>query len=110
MTVTLRLFAVARQRAGSAEIAVELPGPATVGDLRRAVAEQHPGLAPLLAGMMVAVENEYAEDDQKMREGQEVALIPPVSGGGGGFRMSNFGFQKTRDNGQKIQASRGQDA
>jgi molybdopterin converting factor subunit 1 len=79
--VTLRLFAVARQRAGAAEVGVELDGPATVGELRRAVAEQHPALAPLLPGMMVAVASEYAGDDREIREGEEVALIPPVSGG-----------------------------
>ena len=80
--VTLRLFAVARQRAGSPEVAVELPERSTVGVLRRAVADQHPALAPLLPGMMVAVENAYAGDEVEIREGQEVALIPPVSGGG----------------------------
>lgn len=81
MIVTIRLFAVARQRAGSPEIAVTLDEPATVGVLKRAVAEQYPSLAPLMAGMMVAVSNEYVRDDHTILEGQEVALIPPVSGG-----------------------------
>jgi molybdopterin converting factor subunit 1 len=85
LDIKLLLFAVARQRAGVPALEVELAGPATVGALRRAIAEQHPVLAPLLPGMMVAVANEYAEDDREIREGQEVALIPPVSGGSAGL-------------------------
>ena len=85
MTVNVRLFAVARQRAGSPEVAVELPEGATVADLRQAIAEQHPALAPLLPGMMVAVESDYAGDDRPIGPGAEVALIPPVSGGGSGM-------------------------
>lgn len=81
MIVTLRLFAVARQRVGAAEVGVELAGPATVGELKRAVAEQYPALAPMLPGMMVAVEGEYAAEDRRIEPDQEVALIPPVSGG-----------------------------
>ena len=81
MTVTIRLFAVARQRVGTPEIVVTLPDPATVGDLRRATADQYPELALLLPAMMVAVENAYVGDDVAVAEGNEVALIPPVSGG-----------------------------
>ncbi|RUL81420.1 MoaD/ThiS family protein [Tautonia sociabilis] len=81
MTVTVRLFAVARQRAGAPEVLVELPDPATVADLKRAVAGQHPALAPLLPGMMVAVSAEYAGEDRRIGPDDEVALIPPVSGG-----------------------------
>ncbi|QDV38127.1 MoaD/ThiS family protein [Tautonia plasticadhaerens] len=81
MLVKIRLFAVARQRLGSPEVGVELPEPATVATLRTAVAEQHPALAALMPGMMVAVEGEYAAEDREIRAGQEVALIPPVSGG-----------------------------
>lgn len=81
VTVTIRLFAVARQRVGAPEIVVTLDDPATVGDLRQATAEQYPDLAMLLPAMMVAVENEYVGDDATVTEGNEIALIPPVSGG-----------------------------
>jgi molybdopterin converting factor subunit 1 len=101
VTVTIRLFAVARQRVGAPEIRVTLADPATVGDLRRATAEQYPELASLLPAMMVAVENEYVGDDVAVAEGHEIALIPPVSGGSIAFatppggrndRAFNFGF------------------
>ena len=54
---------------------------ATVADLRRAVAEQHPGLAGLLATSAVSVGDEFAGDDRPVPAGVEVALLPPVSGG-----------------------------
>ncbi len=88
MTVTIHLFAIARQRVGSPEIVVTLPKPATVGDLRRATAEQYPDLALLLPAMMVAVENAYVGDDVTIADGNEIALIPPVSGGSDAFEES----------------------
>ncbi|MEW4566319.1 MoaD/ThiS family protein [Tautonia sp. JC769] len=93
MTVTIRLFAVARQRVGAPEIRVDLPEPATVGDLRRAAGEQYPELALLLPAMMVAVENEYVGDAVAVAEGSEIALIPPVSGGSAAFATPPAGTQ-----------------
>ncbi len=81
MRVSIRLFALARQRAGRSEVALELPEPARVADLRRALAESCPALAPLLANLMIAVDSEYADDDREIRPGAELAAIPPVSGG-----------------------------
>ena len=79
--VKIRLFAVARERAGQSEIAIELPLPATVADLRLALALQHPELSPLASRVMVAVNSEYASDNTMILPGAAVALIPPVSGG-----------------------------
>src|SRR3954453_22267908 len=79
--VTLRLFALARQRAGRAELALELPDGATVADLKRALAAGCPELAPLVPNVMIAVDSEYAGDDVAIAPGAEVAVIPPVSGG-----------------------------
>lgn len=81
MQVQVRLFAVARQIVGSESIAVILSDPATVVDLRHAIARDWPGLASLLPRMMIAVGAEYASDDRPISEGCEVAVIPPVSGG-----------------------------
>ncbi len=78
---TIRLFAVARERAGRSEVSVALPSPATVGGLRRALAEQHPALATLAASVRVAVDDEYADDARPLPAGARLALIPPVSGG-----------------------------
>lgn len=77
MELRVRLFAVVRERAGAGEISVELPEGATVADLRRELAE--------LTGpveCLVAVNREYAGDDSRLSPGDEVALVPPVSGGG----------------------------
>jgi molybdopterin converting factor subunit 1 len=79
--VTVRLFALARQRAGRPEVTVEVAEPATVGGLKQALADAFPGLAPLMPNLMIAVANEYAGDDTPIAPGAEVAAIPPVSGG-----------------------------
>ena len=81
MQVTIRLFALARQRAGQTEIVVNLEAPATVGELRSVLGANFPELAPMIPSLMFAVENEYATDDTPIAPGAEVAAIPPVSGG-----------------------------
>ena len=81
MRIDVQLFAIAKQRAGASTIKVELPEPVTVGRLRHAIAAQHPSLGVLLPGMMVAVDDEYAGDEQAIEAESSVALIPPVSGG-----------------------------
>ena len=77
----VRLFAVAKERAGRAEIEVELSLPTTVADLRLALAMQHPALAELAPRVMIAVNADYAADYTLILPGADVALIPPVSGG-----------------------------
>jgi molybdopterin converting factor subunit 1 len=81
MTHVVRLFARARDLAGADRIAVELPDGATVGDLRRRLAEVHPRLAELVARSALAVADEFAEDAQLLPPVAEIALLPPVSGG-----------------------------
>ena len=80
-TVSVRLFARARDLVGAEVLAVPLPEGGTVGDLRRALAAACPALAPLLGRSAVAVNQEFAAEDVVPREGAEVALLPPVSGG-----------------------------
>jgi molybdopterin synthase catalytic subunit len=74
--VTVRLFALLRERAGARELRLELPEGARVGDALRA-------LGPLAEGLplVMAVNREYAAEDQTLDPGDELALIPPVSGG-----------------------------
>jgi molybdopterin converting factor subunit 1 len=76
MQVRVRLFAGLRERAGSPELALELPDGASVGD---ALAQ----LSGLTEGVPVvlAVNRQYAQHDDILQAGDEVALIPPVSGG-----------------------------
>lgn len=88
MRVTVRLFALARQRVGRPEVTLDLPEPATVAALKKALAASFPELAPLLPTLMIAVASEYADDDARIPPGAEVAAIPPVSGGTEGGRIA----------------------
>ena len=81
MIVQLRLFAAARQAAGSETVHVELPAEATVADLRTALVRQVPALAAWRKHLMIAVDQQYAGDEHTLTEGAEVACFPPVSGG-----------------------------
>jgi molybdopterin synthase catalytic subunit len=76
MEVTVRLFAMLRERAGKPELTLELPDGARVGD---ALAELH-ALAEGVP-LVMAVNREYADDERVLDPGDELALIPPVSGG-----------------------------
>jgi MoaE-MoaD fusion protein len=79
MTVTVKLFAGLRELAGWSEREVE--GVTHVEDVWPAL-----GLGVEPAGLLYAVNKEYAQRDRKLEDGDEVALIPPVSGGS--FRLS----------------------
>ena len=81
VTVTLRLFAVYRERVGSDCVELTLPDGATVDDALNCLAEQHPVTVPLLSTTMVAVNQSYVERSHTLQSMDEVALIPPVSGG-----------------------------
>ena len=81
MTVQVRLFAIAREKAGRSEIEVNLPDPATVADLRRALADRFPDLDSVTLGAMIAVDEEYAGDAAIIGPASRLAMIPPVSGG-----------------------------
>ena len=81
MRVRVKLFAVARQRAGREMIDVEIPPAATAGQLRAAVIEQWPALADVIPHVRLAVNNEYALDTANITANAEIAIIPPVSGG-----------------------------
>jgi molybdopterin converting factor subunit 1 len=79
MNIQVRLFARAREIAGRDIITVALPDGATVADLRRKLSAEYPRLDELLKRSALAVEQEFAREDQPVRG--EVALLPPVSGG-----------------------------
>lgn len=81
MRYDVRLFALYRERAGAAVVSVDLPAGAVVGDLVAAVRADYPRLAPPEVRIVVAVNAEYADDAQPLQPGDEVCLIPPVSGG-----------------------------
>jgi molybdopterin converting factor subunit 1 len=81
MKVRVLLFARARDLAGRDVVEVDLPAGATVADLRERVASELPGLAGFVQRCAVAVGGEYTAEGDVVREGAEVAVITPVSGG-----------------------------
>jgi molybdenum cofactor cytidylyltransferase len=81
MHVSVRLFALAKERAQQSEVGLELPAAATVADLRAALRQRWPELAGLWSRALIAVNQEYAADDAILTAGAELAVIPPVSGG-----------------------------
>jgi molybdenum cofactor biosynthesis protein MoaC len=82
MDVTVRLFAMLREHAGGSEVGLTLPCDATVDDALAALAQQ-PSLGDAMERLPVvlAVNREYAPGSRRLRPGDELALIPPVSGG-----------------------------
>jgi molybdopterin synthase catalytic subunit len=82
MTVRVRLFAILRERAGRDEVELELADGATVAEAIAAVREL-PGLADVIGRLPVrmAVNRDYASEGTTLAAGDELALIPPVSGG-----------------------------
>jgi len=80
MNVQVKLFAVARQLAGTDTVELSLPE-ATVGEVRRALLLKIPELHELANHLRFAVNSEYAGDDTVITESCEIACIPPVSGG-----------------------------
>jgi molybdopterin converting factor subunit 1 len=83
MTVTVRLFAVLRECAGKDSIEMELEEGATVAELLERLSDR-PELGDLLERMPVrmAVNRDYADPETRLASGDELALVPPVSGGG----------------------------
>ena len=81
LRVNVRLFASYRERAGRSEVELEVPRGATVGRLAADVHRCFPGMTKSPESLVVAVNREYRDHLHELRDGDEVALIPPVSGG-----------------------------
>lgn len=81
MRVTVRLFARLRDLAGSGELVRDVATPATVETVWRSLVDEMPGLREYERAMSVAVNADYAKMSAKVAEGDEVAFLPPVSGG-----------------------------
>ena len=81
MKLSVQIFATLAHKLGRSEIDVQLDDGATVGDMLKNAASQYPSIAPLLERSAVAVNLSYVKADHTLRPDDEVALIPPVSGG-----------------------------
>jgi molybdopterin converting factor subunit 1 len=81
MLVTVRLFARLREIAGKAELRIDVPPGRDAGGLWDDLTRDYPGLAPYGASISCAVNEEYAKLTTLLNDGDEVAFLPPVSGG-----------------------------
>lgn len=81
MRVTVLFFAQARERAQRAQALFALPDGSRVSDAIAAIRSDYPALEDLWPHLAVAVDGVLAPEDAALRDGAEIALLPPVSGG-----------------------------
>ncbi len=81
MIVWVKLFAAAKQRAGTQATSFSLPAGSRVADLRTELAKEFPSLVEFLPHCRIAVDCDFATDETLLNERQEIGVIPPVSGG-----------------------------
>lgn len=81
MIVHLRFFASLRERLRASAAERQFAAGTTVGEAWEALCAEYPEIAPLGASMAFAVNREYVERAHRLADGDELALIPPVSGG-----------------------------
>jgi molybdopterin converting factor subunit 1 len=81
MRVTVRLFARLRDIAGAAEMPREIPPGSTIRTVWTQLACEFPGMAQYERSMSSALNADYARMDVEVHEGDEIAFLPPVSGG-----------------------------
>ena len=81
MRVTVRLFARLRDIAGAPELAREVGPGATIASVWRDLAREFPGLAPYERTISSALNADHARMDRAVQDGDEIAFLPPVSGG-----------------------------
>ncbi len=77
----MKLFAGYRDKVGASDLALDLPDGASLGALAHEMVRLHPALISEPADLVAAVNQEFRDHDHALAEGDEVALIPPVSGG-----------------------------
>jgi molybdopterin synthase sulfur carrier subunit len=74
-------FATLRERAGLRATTLALPEGARISDVKVILRERYPNLAPALGSALVAINHEFASDDDVVPPHAEIAFFPPVSGG-----------------------------
>ena len=81
MRVHVKLFAQLRDKIGAGDVGLELRDDATVNDVWQALVAAQPALAPFESSVSCAVNATYARRHTRVKAGDEVAFLPPVSGG-----------------------------
>lgn len=79
--IQVLLFGAAADRAGTRQTELTVGDAATLGELWPILADRHPGLSPMRDTLAFAVNGEYARMGDPVSPGDEVAVLPPVSGG-----------------------------
>lgn len=88
MKICVKLFASVREIVGQKELMLEVPDGMKVSALPHQLAVEYPRLRTLVSFLKVAVNQEYADGERVLAEGDEVALLPPVSGGLDAFAIT----------------------
>ncbi|MEG3595320.1 MAG: MoaD/ThiS family protein [Chloroflexota bacterium] len=81
ISINIKPFASYREMIGEKGIVMNLPEGASVSDLISDLVDKYPGLKPIESKMVVAINYEYQDHNYLLQSDDEVALIPPVSGG-----------------------------
>jgi molybdopterin converting factor subunit 1 len=81
MHITVKLFALMREKAGTETLQLTVPEGTTIRQALGVLRQQQPILAPYLANVRLSLHTEFVEAETVLQPGDEVALIPPVSGG-----------------------------
>lgn len=80
MQIEIKAFGIAKEIFGASSITADMHGNATIAQLRKMLEEKYPRLATL-ASYAIAVNDEYAQADLIITNKDDIAIIPPVSGG-----------------------------
>jgi molybdopterin converting factor subunit 1 len=81
IVITVRFFASAKDVAKLSDTTIELPAASVADDVLAHLVSQYPGMKPLRPFMRIAVNEAYVEPSFRLHDGDDVAVIPPVSGG-----------------------------
>jgi molybdopterin converting factor subunit 1 len=81
MRIRVKLFAIVKERAGVGELPLDLPDASNVAAAELALKEKFPAIAGFLRQAAYAVNREYVDATTALHDGDELAVIPPVSGG-----------------------------
>ena len=81
INITVKLFAIYQEAYGTSEVQWQFPSQTTVGEVRDRVLAEHPALEPWRDRTRLGLNLQFVNDDAPLHDGDEVVLIPPVSGG-----------------------------
>jgi len=85
--IVIKLFAILKDKAGAGELTIPA-GPTTVSELLRQISKDYPALSDILSrgGILISVNQEFVKQDALIKDNDEVALMPPFSGGSSGSK------------------------